>query len=179
MAHPTLDAAMDAFAAGDRAAFATLDALARPILIRSLRRLTRDGAAASDLAQDTLIRVLRSGGHWRPGARFLPWAHAIARRLFLDELRGRRTRERAHELLAHLAPLDGRAPDEAVAARRALARIGSVVARLPPAQRSVFERVVVDGESIVDVARHLGSAPVAIRVRLCRARRALAATAAA
>jgi RNA polymerase sigma-70 factor (ECF subfamily) len=172
-----LDAAMDAFAAGDDAAFATVDALGRPILVRTLRRFTRDGAAAADLAQETLIRVLRSRARWRPGARVLPWAHPIARRRFLDDVRNRRARERAHEVLAQAGAPERSAPDEVLAARRALERIGHVVARLPPTQRAVFEQVVLDGESVVDTARRLGSAPVAIRVRLFRARRALAVAA--
>lgn len=176
MATLLLDTAMDAFAAGDTAAFDTVDTLGRPVLVRSLYRLTGDAAAAADLAQETLIRVLRSRDRWRPGAPFLPWAHAIARRLFLDQLRGRRARQRAYDVLAHryAAGADA-APDAAYGARRALERIARAVAQLPPAQRDVVESVVVDGDSVADTARRLGSAPVAIRVRLFRARRALSA----
>src|SRR6185436_5269468 len=98
---PALDTAMDAFAAGDEAAFETVDALGRPALERALRRLTRDPVEAAELAQETLIRVLRAREQWRRGARFLPWAQTIARRLFLDGVRSRRNEQKIYDAIAH------------------------------------------------------------------------------
>jgi RNA polymerase sigma-70 factor (ECF subfamily) len=167
---------MDAFAAGDDAAFTTVDTLGRAPLTASLRRLTRDATTAAELAQDTLVRVLRSRHHWRPGARFLPWPSAIGRRLFLERLRRERTCRRAYDALAHReAQRTAGTPAEAVVAARLVADVARAVTALPPAQRDVVERVVLAGEPLTAAARRLGCAPVAVRVRLCRARRALAA----
>lgn len=172
-----LDAAMDAFAAGDAAAFATVDALARPRLCRSLRRLTREPAAADDLAQDTLIRVVRARHRWRPGSRFLPWAHAIARRLFLDRVRRSRLQARAYDALGHreASRCGDPGPEVALQGRRLIGRLDAVLARLPAAQRTLVLRLAVDGDPVAAVAGELGADAVAVRVRLFRARRAIAA----
>src|SRR5689334_7573955 len=85
-----IDEAMDRFAAGELVAFTEVYAAVLPRLAGALRRLTRQRAAAEDLAQETMLRIYHARSTWRPGARVLPWAHAIARRLFIDRVRRHR-----------------------------------------------------------------------------------------
>jgi RNA polymerase sigma-70 factor (ECF subfamily) len=88
------DAAMERYSKGDEAAFAELyDAIA-PRLLGFLRKATRDHVAAEDLMQQTLLQIHRARGSFIPGARVLPWAYAIGRRLMIDSARRRRVERR-------------------------------------------------------------------------------------
>jgi RNA polymerase sigma-70 factor, ECF subfamily len=169
---------MDRFAAGDLAAFTEVYAAVLPRLARALRRLTRQRAAAEDLAQETMLRIFRARATWRPGARVLPWAHAIARRLFLDRVRRHRREQRAHDVLAHREPLwaaAGRA-DVHLALRRKTTELIALFERLPARQREVLQLICLDGKSLSEVSAELGETNVALRVRVHRARCALAAS---
>src|SRR5215470_6996903 len=88
------DAAMERYSKGDDAAFAQVyDALA-PRLLGFLRKSTRDEFAAEDLMQQTLLQIHRARGSFISGARVMPWAFAIARRLIIDTARRHRIERR-------------------------------------------------------------------------------------
>jgi RNA polymerase sigma-70 factor (ECF subfamily) len=77
---------------GDRGAFDELcSRIRRPLLVR-LYRLVGNWDTAEDLTQETLLRVYRSRGRYRPTARFATWLQRISRNLATTELkkRGRR-----------------------------------------------------------------------------------------
>ena len=97
VAKPGIDAAdvaMERYSNGDNAAFAELyDAIA-PRLLRFLRKATRDDRDAEDLMQQTLLQIHRERGSFIPGARVIPWASTIARRLMIDSARRRRVEQR-------------------------------------------------------------------------------------
>lgn len=172
---------MDRFAAGDLTAFAEVYAAALPRVIRTLTRLTGQRAAAEDLAQETMLRIYRARATWRPGARVLPWANAIARRLFIDRVRHHRRERRAHDALAHRAPLwtnEGRA-DVHLATRRKAVALAASFERLPARHREVLQLICLDGKSLTEVSAELGETQVALRVRVHRARSALTAALAA
>lgn len=176
-AAPAADAAMDRFAAGDLTAFAEVYAAVRPRVERSLGRLTRQRAAAEDLAQETMLRIYRARGSWQPGARLVPWAHAIARRLFIDRVRSRRREQAAYDALAHretCRTADGGA-DATLAARRKAAVLTATIARLPRMQREAVQMICLDGKSLAEASAALGEANGTVRVRVHRARCALAA----
>jgi RNA polymerase sigma-70 factor, ECF subfamily len=82
-----LEALMDRYAQGDDAAFAGLYDGLSPPLYGFLVRLTRDQSFAEDLVHETFLRIHRARGAYHAGAPVLPWAFAIARRLFLDDIR--------------------------------------------------------------------------------------------
>ena len=171
-----LDAAMDRFAAGELAAFAEVYTAALPHLLRTLRRMTRQRAAAEDIAQEAMLRIYGARSTWRPGGRALPWAQAIARRLFIDRVRRHRREQRAHDAIAHHAPAwtgAGRA-DAGLEARRDAVAVAELVERLPPRQREVLQLVCLDGKSLAEASAQLGETNVAVRVRVHRARCALA-----
>ena len=170
------DEAMDRFAAGELAAFAEVYAAARPRIERTLGRLTRQRAAAEDLAQETMLRIYRARASWRPGGRVLPWAHAIARRLFIDRVRSHRRERQAYDALAHREAQrggDARA-DTCLVARRKAAALAATVERLPPTQREALRLVCLDGKSLAEASAQLGETNVTVRVRVHRARSTLA-----
>jgi len=63
--------------------------------------------------------------------------------------------------------------EERIDAERQARGLYARVRRLPPGEREVLELVAVDGLSVSDAAAVAGISPVAARVRLHRARRAL------
>src|SRR5438105_9007550 len=79
-----LDAAMDRYARGEDAAFVEVYDHLAPRLQAYLMRQTRDAARAEDCMQQTMLQIHRARGRFLPGARVLPWAFAIARRLLID-----------------------------------------------------------------------------------------------
>lgn len=170
------DEAMDRFAAGELAAFREVYAAARPRIERTLGRLTRQRAAAEDLAQETMLRIYCARGSWRPGGRVLPWANAIARRLFIDRVRSYRREQRLYDALAHGEAQRSDAPraDAHLAARRKAAALTASVEHLPPTQREALQLVALDGKSLAEASAQLGETNVTVRVRLHRARTALA-----
>src|SRR5262245_56034891 len=72
---------------GQRPAFDALISRWHEPLWRYLRRLSNADDVASDLAQDTWIRVLRGIASLRDPARLRPWLFGIARRVAMDRLR--------------------------------------------------------------------------------------------
>jgi RNA polymerase sigma-70 factor (ECF subfamily) len=172
-----IDEAMDRFAAGEHKAFTEVYTAALPRIARSLERLTHQRAAAEDLAQETMVRIYGARASWRPGARVLPWAHTIARRLFIDRLRCRRREELAHEALVHHETGRGgfdAAADVHLVARRMAATLTAAAQQLPAAQRQALQLVCLEGKSLAEVSAELGQTSVAVRVRVHRARCVLA-----
>lgn len=169
-----VDQAMDRFAAGDDGAFVLVyTACARPVF-RALARLTREPMVAEDLTQETMLRMYCARSTWRAGASVLPWARAIARRLFLDRTRHARCEEAAHELLSRsCAAEDTERADAHLAARRMAEVASATIERLPAGQREAFLLVEGEGLSLAEVSARLGDTSLAVRIRVHRARRAI------
>ncbi len=156
---------MLAYVDGNIAAFDALYRRVAPQLFGLLLRLTRDRARAEDLLQTTFTKIHRARGSYLVGARFLPWAMAIARRSFLDERRTARSRPE------DLSP-DGRLPepprrqessrpDTAAVMERALDR-------LPENYREAIQLTKIAGLSLVEAAEVLDATPTAVKLRVHR-----------
>jgi RNA polymerase sigma factor (sigma-70 family) len=144
---------------------------------RFVARRVEDPHLAADLTADVFVAAIESAGSYRR-ARGAPagWLYGIARHVVLDERR-RRGREvratariRGRDLVDEedLAALHERI--DAAAGARSLYR---EMDRLPDGERAVLELVALDGLSVGEAARALDIGPIAARVRLHRARRAL------
>jgi RNA polymerase sigma-70 factor (ECF subfamily) len=182
-----LDQAMDRYARGDDAAFAEVYDLLAPRLYGFLLRQTRAAAKAEDLVQQTFLQIVRARGTFEENAAVLPWAFAIARRLFIDSLRrGKRevlaadddeqppsARERA--VGAGLAAQAPPRPDEALHARQVADRVRLELSRLPDNQRVAFELIKQEGLSVAEAAQILGTTVSAVKLRAHRAYEALRA----
>ncbi|MBD3337197.1 MAG: sigma-70 family RNA polymerase sigma factor [Candidatus Eisenbacteria bacterium] len=85
----------DLMAGAARGEAACLEELVRrwqePVL-RFLRRMLGDPAEAEDLAQETLVRVIRSADAYQPRGRFRSWLFRIAGNLARNEIRRRKLR---------------------------------------------------------------------------------------
>jgi RNA polymerase sigma-70 factor (ECF subfamily) len=113
-------------------------------LYRYLLYLTGSAEAASDLFQETWLRVLTRGHQYDGVSRFEPWLFSIARHLVIDASRRRRlvSFEEAFE------PAEGREREPRAAdaasplaeyeSRELANRLGEVLARLPGVYREVL-----------------------------------------
>ncbi|MDX3883872.1 MAG: sigma-70 family RNA polymerase sigma factor [Sphingomonas sp.] len=149
-----------------------------PALRRYARLLTRDGTAAEDLVQETLLKA-----HERPprpalGQSIRHWLFTVLRNLFIDGLRRRRSEAARIDALA-----DARATT-ATPAQPAdqefatyLRQIGERFEALPEGQRAALRCVAIEGMSYQQAADALGVPVGTIMSRLNRARAALRADA--
>ena len=147
----TAEGAMTRYAAGDdRALGRVYDCIAGP-LFKFLLGMTRDPSLAEDLVHETFLRIHRARGLYHPGAAVLPWAFAIARRLFLDSVRSRKRESLTLDARGDDRPSDPGIPspdapaDETLDARRLEARVEAVLARIPETQSTAFRLLKQEG----------------------------------
>jgi RNA polymerase sigma-70 factor, ECF subfamily len=166
------NAAMERYAMGHDDAFAIVYDTLVPRIHRFLLRSTQDKAKAEDLLQQTFLRMHRARGRFIRGASVLTWSFAIAKRLFVDDLRhaARRPSTADHEGAASTPVVR---PDQLLEAQRTVAAIHDTLARLPPSQRLAFELVKWEGLSLAEVADVLGTTVPAVKALTHRAYRAV------
>ena len=163
------DEAMRRYAEGDDAAFAAVyDAIADRVY-GYLRRLARDEARAEELLQQTFLRMHLARGRFTPGAAVVPWAFAIARRLFLDDVRAARNAESQWPEDGDALTVDLADPEVELGAARLSTRLADRFDRLPPNQREAFLLVRRDGLSFADAAAMLGTTIATVKLRAHRA----------
>jgi RNA polymerase sigma-70 factor (ECF subfamily) len=170
------DAAMDRYARGDASAFADVYDAVAPSVHAYLVRQTRDRARAEDLLQQTLLQMHRNRGSYVSGLPVMPWAFAIARRLFIDELRHRKADalSSARGIEANDRVTDA-LPEAEALCREMAELVEAELERIPEAQRTAFELLRVDGLSQDEAAQRLGTTVSAVKLRAFRAYAALRA----
>ncbi len=160
--------AMGRYVDGDAASFRVVyDALA-PVVLRCQMRWVGDAALASDLTQETFLRVHRARDRYRAGAPVGPWVITIARRLSIDALRRKGTaRVRVTG--------DGTVPEVPVMPEVAeestawiVDAVREAIEALPDGQREVVAMHKLEGMPLAEVAERLGIREGAARVRAHR-----------
>jgi RNA polymerase sigma-70 factor, ECF subfamily len=143
----------------------------RPELLRMAGRWTHHQAAAEDLVQDVLIRVLQARPRYRPGSNLKAWATCVMRNLFIDTYRRKR------EL-----PLDFEVEGPCQADREigaidrvTMEDVEAVLATLHEGDRKIFDLWHSRGLSYRQIAEALGLNPVTVGTRLYRVRARLRA----
>jgi RNA polymerase sigma-70 factor, ECF subfamily len=174
-AQNNLESAMSRFSSGDDDAFATVyDRLASPLRL-FLTRACGDRALAEDLTHETVLKIHRARDLYRPGARVLPWAFTIARRVYADEYRKRRhekPRFRSDDPANDVVdprPL----ADQLLDRKRAANNLDAAISTLPEHQAAVCRLVRDEGLSSAEMAGTLGTSAGTTRVRAHRAYKAL------
>lgn len=171
---PTDEDLVDRVGWGQDHAFDLLVARYGARLYGFLRHLVGDDAAAEDLRQDVLVKVLLQASTRAPNTVFAVWLFRIARNHGLNHLRSRRVRQRALSLLrrgflsresnVQRSPL-GVAEDQEFDRHLDLE-----IQRLPEEQRTAFllrEREAMSYEQIAVVQ---GTTPKTVSTRIHRAR---------
>ena len=160
--------------AGDRSAREALARRHAPQVLAVCRaKAGRD--AAEDLAQETLIRGLRSVGTLGDPGRLAAWLRGIARHVCADWARRRPGGLRFSELspAADFAA-DAAGPAEAAAASEETDDLRAAVEGLPPDLRETLLLFYYDDLTYDQIAAALGVARATVNARLAKARAALA-----
>ncbi len=139
--------------------------------------LTHDREAAEEIFQEVGLAVVEEAGKKTAVARFLPWAHELARRRVSEYFR-KKARRRA---LEHSEPLDevlAQAFQENAADPAALnhrqEHLEECLEDLPPTQRRLIEQRYNDHSPIQSIADSVSWTVGSVKVALWKARRQLA-----
>jgi len=136
---PGDEALMQAWAAGDPAAFERLYGRHRTRLYRYFLRQLRDPALADDCFQDTWQKVIAARRQWRPDASFAAWLYRIAHNRLGDHWRAARVRPQApDDAEARLARLPGHdTPERMLGEFEQRRQLQLALEALPAEQREV------------------------------------------
>ena len=126
-----------------------------------------------DLVQETFIAAFRGLAKFRGEARLSTWIDRIAVRVALDHVRTRKATPVALGVMGAQEPADASIPDAQAHARDGLRRLYAALSQLSPEARTAFALYAIDGRSIAEVARLVGTTVVTAKVRIWRARREL------
>jgi len=166
-----LDNLMREYQRGNLAAFEALYRALAPRVIGFIRASLRGEARSSDLLQETFLELHRSRHTYLPGHSVIGWAFGIAQNVMLRHRR--EARRRVPELLTDPLELE-----EQLAPRAAdleLQPLQEALDLLSPDSRATWWMRNIEGLSFEVIARRLGIAATAVRLRCSRASRALRA----
>lgn len=151
------------------AAFQGLLLAAIPALSRFALSLARDGTAADDLVQETLLRAWRNRARFEPGTNFEAWTFTILRNQFYTDWRKHReVRDEEGFYAARLAS----PPDQT--GRLDLQDLQVGLDRLPAVMREALMLVTLSDLSYEEAAAVMGCQIGTVKSRVSRARDRLA-----
>ena len=138
-----------------------------PHLRAYARFLARNSDLADDIVQDTVVRMLRSEGHYRPSGHFKAWAFTILRNCFYSQFRRKDhgTASLDQELAEGRGAQNG--DQEGTLAFRDFHR---AFWALPESHREVLMLVGRSGFTYEDAAKLCGCQIGTIKSRISRAR---------
>jgi RNA polymerase sigma-70 factor (ECF subfamily) len=161
---------------GDRRATEVLARRACRLALRTAGAILHDRDAASDIAQDVAVDVLRSLRRLRDPRAFDAWVHKITVRHVLRATRRRRAAREAETPLALLGEADHPPAAEGTDATTVLAArelLAVALSALPPKQRIALALRYVHDLSDAEIATALGCRPGTVHALLSRGRAAL------
>ena len=173
---PSVDAAMERYAAGEESAFGELYDHVASRLYGYLVRRTGDPQLAEDLLQQTLLQVHRARSSFIPGAKVMPWLHTIARRLVIDHARSAR-RQAVLTSVGEAESVAAKTPgaEEVIQAQQLMSQIEDELKRLPEPQQVAFELLKRQELSLTEAAEILEITVGALKLRMHRVHGALRA----
>jgi RNA polymerase sigma-70 factor (ECF subfamily) len=169
-------------ACGDAVAIATFYERWFPQFARLAARLTGDGGAGEDIAQDAVVRVIVGANLYKKGRAARSWLLAIVYNLSRDWWRKKNVREAASldeptgedggTRAAEIAGREPTAADRSEARERADA-LNASLAKLTAGERAVITLRDYEGLSAPEAAQVLGISAEKVGSRLFRARKRL------
>jgi RNA polymerase sigma-70 factor (ECF subfamily) len=163
---------------GDVEALGLLFERYKHMVYRVAYRITRSHHDASDVTQETFLKVLKSISSFRRKSNIETWIYRIAVNSALNHLRKveRRGEESLEEIPEDQIPLASRPSDdpeqclEKAEIRRAISR---AMARLSPDHRAVVVLHDIEGLTYSEISRILGCSEGTVKSRLHHARKKL------
>ena len=173
---------MERLAAGQDAALNDLMERHATPVFHFLCRMVGHEDDASDLAQETFVRVFRARASFRPSERFSTWLFTIAANLARNHFRWRARHPNvsleaetgeAEQTLGSTLPANDPAPNEQALAAERAASVRTAVGKLSEDMREAIVLCEWEELSIAEAAVILESTPKAVESRLYRARQIL------
>jgi RNA polymerase sigma-70 factor (ECF subfamily) len=158
---------------GDIEQFAELVRRYQVRLYRYAVSMVGDHDVASDMVQDAFIRAYTNLAACRDRERFRVWLFRTLRNRCFDHLKDPRRRQVPIEE-APPVPDEREGPDDRVERGRLRAELRNALDRLPAVQREAFLMHYVEGLSYEDMSGALEASVSALKMRVLRARDALA-----
>ncbi len=147
-----------------------------PAVARLLWRFARDRNDLEDLVQDTFLRMVRSIPAWQPQQPFAHWLLRIATNVGRDYFRRQSVRRRwmvDHASLTDDPAFEPASADADPAARAAANEVKSLLAQLPPDDRTLLTLHHLEGWGLAQIAQQFGWTLTATKLRAWRARNRL------
>jgi len=159
--------------AGAPARFGVLVRRHNQRLYRAARAILGDDAEAEDVVQDAYVRAFHALSSFRGDAAFSTWLTRIA---VNEAIARRRARARLVDVTDLEVPMTDRTPEREVADAELVRLLERQIDALPDGLREVLVLRDLEELATAEAADLLGLTEEALRVRLHRARRALAAS---
>ena len=160
---------VDLASAGDQQAFEYLFARYKDALMRLFEQRLDEKTMASDLLQETFIKVYLHINDYSKAFTFGQWVYSIARNTLVDHLR----RKSGDVLLDERfrAPLATTpSPEESVIINQTRAHFYNALEELSPEYRQVIEMRFIEEYSYEEIAEKLGRPLNTIKTQIRRAR---------
>lgn len=164
-------ALLAALAAEDASAFRALLDRHLAGVLATARRMLNDAGEAEDVAQETMLRLWRSGGNVEIGPGGLrPWLRRVAVNLCID-----RQRSGKHIAVGVELPEEAQEAGQqsALEAKELSGRVGAALKALPERQRQALTLFHYEGMSQTEIAGAMEISEDAVESLLARARRSL------
>jgi RNA polymerase sigma-70 factor, ECF subfamily len=161
---------------GDAKAFAQLVQHYQSVVYNLAYRLLGEAAEAEDAAQETFLRAYLQLKSYNTERRFAPWLLSIATHYCIDRLRrGKYAGPSLDEDNMQDALASDRAePEEIAIAHERSADAQYLLGKLPPAYRAVVALKYWNDMSVEEIAKATDDSISGVKVKLFRARRAMA-----
>ena len=160
---------VDLASAGDQQAFEYLFTRYRDALMRLFEQRLDEKAVASDLLQETFIKVYLHINDYSKNYTFGQWVYSIARNTLVDHLR----RKSGDVLLDERFPAPlatSPSPEESVIINQTRTHFYNALEELTPEYRQVIEMRFLEEYSYEEIAEKLGRPLNTIKTQIRRAR---------
>jgi RNA polymerase sigma-70 factor (ECF subfamily) len=173
---------MERLAAGHDAALNDLMERHATPVFHFLCRMVGSEEDASDLAQETFVRVFKARGSFRTGEKFSTWLYTIAANLARNHFRWRSRHPTvsletetgdSKQSLGSTLPARTPAPGEQFLAAERADAVRNAVRTLPDDLREAIVLCEWEERTVAEAAAVLGATPKAVESRLYRARQML------
>jgi RNA polymerase sigma factor (sigma-70 family) len=184
---PSDEALMAAYGTGDAAAFNTLYARHQGGLYRYVLRTVQAPQVASDIFQDTWMKLVQALAHWNTEQRVAPWLYTVARNRALDHVK--LFKNQVHETPEYESTSDEPTPSQSshdaaldndlahvLHNQRLGAALIAAVEQLPDVQREAFVLQADAGMSLDEIATLTKVGAETVKSRLRYAKTALRTT---
>ncbi len=161
---------------GDTASYETLLARYRSQLYAATLQRCSDPQDAKDILQETIVKAYLNLDRYDPSYAFGQWIHTIARNLFIDYTR----KKKSGSMLVNAgdtrnvdAASDTLNPEERIISSQSHSQLSELLEKLPPHYREMLELRFWSEYSYEEIAEKLGKPIGTVKTQIHRARERL------